>query len=317
MTNIISYLMTHCIALHSYKGGTGKTTIAANIAAILAKSGKKVAILDLDIYAPSLHTYFKTTPDKWINDFLDNNADFDETILDLTDSLRNGESSLGRLYTGFSNPNREAIFKFEISNGTEYWKKQFRKLVFLREQMITKLDVDYIILDTSPGIRHWSINALSIADKLILTMKMDDLDIEGTRKLLHEIYTTFVKFGAISYILLNRVSGYCVPMPLITRIGEKAAVTEPAYAQIEQQLGNTNIIGGGHSHNQSTTDIQNPKKVLSNLQEVKGVGYLTPLPCYCDIQFSPREFLTAINNPGHLFSKNIQVIIDEITRNDE
>ena len=51
--------MTHCIAIHSYKGGTGKTTIAANIAALLAMSGKKVAILDLDIYAPSLHTYFK------------------------------------------------------------------------------------------------------------------------------------------------------------------------------------------------------------------------------------------------------------------
>ena len=54
--------MTHCIAIHSYKGGTGKTTIAANIAALLAMSGKKVAILDLDIYAPSLHTYFKIAP---------------------------------------------------------------------------------------------------------------------------------------------------------------------------------------------------------------------------------------------------------------
>ena len=89
----------------------------------------------------------------------------------------------------------------------EYWKKQFRKLVFLREQIITKMDIDYIIIDTSPGIRHWSINALSIADKLILTMKMDDLDIEGTKKLLNEIYTTFVKFGAITYILLHRISG--------------------------------------------------------------------------------------------------------------
>jgi chromosome partitioning protein len=49
--------MTNCIALHSYKGGTGKTTIAA----ILVKAGKKVALLDLDIYAPSLHNYFKIT----------------------------------------------------------------------------------------------------------------------------------------------------------------------------------------------------------------------------------------------------------------
>ena len=50
--------------------------------------------------------------------------------------------------------------------------------------MITKMDMDYIILDTSPGIRHWSINALSIADKLILTMKMDDLDLREQKNYL-------------------------------------------------------------------------------------------------------------------------------------
>ncbi len=189
--------MTHCIALHSYKGGTGKTTIAANIAAILVKAGKKVALLDLDIYAPSLHNYFKINPKKYINDFLDNNADLDETIIDVAESANNKKLlPPGKFYAGFSNPNKNAIFKFEISNEPDYWKKQFRKLVFLREQIITKMDIDYIIIDTSPGIRHWSINALSIADKLILTMKMDDLDIEGTKKLLYEIYTTFVKFGS-------------------------------------------------------------------------------------------------------------------------
>ena len=207
--------MTHCIALHSYKGVNGKTTIAANIAAILVKAGKKVALLDLDIYAPSLHSYFKINPKKWINDFLDNNADLDETIIDVAESTNDEKVSPGKFYAGFSNPNKDAIFKFEISNDHEYWKKQFRKLVFLREQIITKMDMDYIIIDTSPGIRHWSINALSIADKLILTMKMDDLDIEGTKKLLYEIYTTFVKFGVISYILLNRISGYCIPMTVV------------------------------------------------------------------------------------------------------
>ena len=294
--------MTHCIALHSYKGGTGKTTIAANTAALLVKTGKRVALLDLDIYAPSLHNYFKITPKKWINDFLDNNADLEETIIDMTESIYNEKISSGKFYAGFSNPNRDAIFKFELSNGTEYWKKQFRKLVFLREQMITKMDMDYIIIDTSPGIRHWSINALSIADKLILTMKMDDLDIEGTKKLLHEIYTTFVKFGAISYILLNRISGYCVPMTTVgNSSNEKTNMTHVHREQTYNDL----------------IELQNPKNVLEGLQEVAGVKYLTPLPCYCDIQFSPREFLTVVNNPNHPFSKNLQIIIDEITKDNK
>jgi chromosome partitioning protein len=290
--------MTHCIAIHSYKGGTGKTTIAANTAALLVKTGKKVALLDLDIYAPSLHNYFKITPKKWINDFLDNNANIEETILDVTESIHNKEGSLGKFFVGFSNPNRDAIFKFEISNGTEYWKKQFRKLVFLREQMITKMDMDYIIIDTSPGIRHWSINALSIADKLILTMKMDDLDIEGTKKLIHEIYTTFVKFGAISYILLNRISGYCIPMTLVESPDEKTNTTHAHYGQTDN----------------NTMEMPNAKHVLQGLEEMTGVKYLTPLPCYCDIQFSPREFLTVVNNPNHPFSKRLQTIINEIIK---
>jgi cellulose biosynthesis protein BcsQ len=290
--------MTHCIAIHSYKGGTGKTTIAANTAALLVKTGKKVALLDLDIYAPSLHNYFKITPKKWINDFLDNNANIEETILDVTESIHNKEGSLGKFFVGFSNPNRDAIFKFEISNGTEYWKKQFRKLVFLREQMITKMDMDYIIIDTSPGIRHWSINALSIADKLILTMKMDDLDIEGTKKLIHEIYTTFVKFGAMSYILLNRISGYCIPMTLVEYPDEKTNTTNAHYGQTDN----------------NTIEMPTAKHVLEGIEEMTGVKYLTPLPCYCDIQFSPREFLTVVNNPYHPFSKRLQTIINEIIK---
>lgn len=56
--------MTKSIAFHSYKGGTGKTTISANFAASLAKKGYRVCLLDLDVYAPSLHSYFDIEPKK-------------------------------------------------------------------------------------------------------------------------------------------------------------------------------------------------------------------------------------------------------------
>jgi hypothetical protein len=130
-------------------------------------------------------------------------------------------------------------------------------------------------------------------------MKMDDLDIEGTKKLLNEIYTTFVRFGAITYILLNRISGYCVP---ITLIDSPEVKTNPAHTYFKQIDSNNKL------------EMQNPQNVLEGLEEVTGIKYLTPLPCYCDIQFSSREFLTVVNNPNHPFSKKLQHIINEIIK---
>ena len=81
--------MSKCIAFHSYKGGTGKTTLACNSAILLAKRGYSVCLLDLDIYAPSFHLYFSKEPRKWINDFLTSSADIRDVMIDVTDSLNN------------------------------------------------------------------------------------------------------------------------------------------------------------------------------------------------------------------------------------
>jgi chromosome partitioning protein len=80
-------LMTKCIAFHSYKGGTGKTTLACNCAAALAKKGYSVCLFDLDIYAPSFQIYFQREPDKGINDFLDSTATVEDVMVDLTSTI--------------------------------------------------------------------------------------------------------------------------------------------------------------------------------------------------------------------------------------
>ena len=301
--------MTKCIAFHSYKGGTGKTTLAGNFAAMLAKLGFRVCLLDLDVYAPSLQSYFMIQPKKWINDYLYSEADIGEVMQDLTPKVSeiNLESKemqatsprgtkddvKGKLWIGFSNAKKEEIYKLE--GGADSTRKQFlRRFILLREQLITNYDADYIVIDTSPGIRYWSINALAVADILFLTLKAGDLDIEGTKKMAEEIYSSFTKFGTKSFLLLNRVSGYCAPSPLI--VGPEGTSTKSV---------------------PSTFIIETPEDTDGMLAREVRMKIMSSIPCYCDIQFLRKEFLTALKYPAHPFAKKIESLTESLTKTAE
>jgi len=314
--------LTKCIAFHSYKGGTGKTTLAANFAALLAKKGYRAFLLDLDVYAPSLQSYFDTEPKKWINDFLYDNAELKEVVLDFTpviDRIAGSSTSNnletkrkakgGQLWVGFCNAKKEEIYKLE--GGSPATSKQdtskihlLRRFILLRELLISEYHADYVIIDTSPGIRYWSINALAVADTLLLTLKMGDLDIAGTRKLAEEIYGSFTKFGTKSFLLWNRVAGYCIPHN----------VQDERMLYPMTSPGTTTTASDSKSKSSLLMERQQATEtdMKKFLTDETGMEVISAIPCYCDIQFSRKEFLTVLEHPEHPFTKQFEGLIKAV-----
>ena len=65
--------MTKIISTHSFRGGTGKSNVTANIAAILAQKGYRVGVFDTDIQSPGIHIIFHLTENDirdTLNDYL-------------------------------------------------------------------------------------------------------------------------------------------------------------------------------------------------------------------------------------------------------
>jgi len=288
--------MTKCIALHSYKGGTGKSTISSNLSASLAKKGLTAVLLDVDVYAPSLQDYFQWQPKKSINDYLFENANIDEVIHDLSPVLdkfssndgEQSESSKGKLLVAFSSTSKDEIYKLDGAVRQEGSKIQLlRKFLMLREEIVSKYNADFVIIDTSPGIRYWSINSLAIADTILLSLKLDGIDLKGTRLLAREIYDSLTKLGTKSYLLLNRAAGYCLPPNLA---GEQTSATQ-------EMFNNT---------------VDNQSAVISKLNADIGMDTILSIPCYCDIQFDSNEFLTALRYPDHPFAGKIDALIEKL-----
>jgi chromosome partitioning protein len=311
--------MTRCVAFHSYKGGTGKTTLACNSAALLACRGYKVCLLDLDIYAPSFQSYFEREPIVGINDFLNTNVEVDKAMIDYTSAVENQTDKIrptdgsysfpsrsenkgdvrnkGKLWIGFSNFQKKGIFELEnADSGTK--RDIIRRFIYLRERLISDLHADYIIIDTSPGMRFWSINSLAIADILLLTLKMGSLDVNGTRLAINEIYKSFARFGSKAYLLYNLIAGYCVPSEAPAPSGESQIITSSTVRQDQKGV-----------LNKLTREQYSEADFVKNLSSDLGIPPIISIPCYCDIQFSRKEYFTVLKYPEHPFTKQIEELV--------
>ncbi|MGA2386264.1 MAG: MinD/ParA family protein [Candidatus Bathyarchaeia archaeon] len=190
--------MSKIIAVHSYKGGTGKTLLSVNLAATLAKAGRKVCVFDLDFRAPSLFAILKTENSEfWFNDYLNDAADIGKVLVDLSGRIGGN----GKFYASLANPATEAIR--DMSSKDRKWEmRALARLLALRETLLASQKFDYLFFDTSPGLQYSSINAIVAADFVIVATTADRSDVDGTKRMLQELYNLFEKKTGL---VLNKV----------------------------------------------------------------------------------------------------------------
>jgi septum site-determining protein MinD len=188
--------MTKMIAIHSNRGGVGKTVIAVNLAIAYASLGQNVCLLDLDFRAPSISkTLQMQYPKLWMNDFLDGRVDFGDVLVDVTSKYQ----TEGKLLVGLADTSLGSIR--DMASKDKKWEMNaLRKLLSIRK-VLAEDGVDYVIFDTSPGMLYASVNAVACSDIVVIVTTADMIATQETQWVINELYTAFEK---TAYVFVNK-----------------------------------------------------------------------------------------------------------------
>lgn len=172
--------MAKIISIHSFRGGTGKSNTTANLAAIIAGGGGRVGVIDTDIQSPGIHVLFGLDEEKIersLNDYLWGKCTIEQAAYDVSPVLKTGGAAAdtaGRIYLIPSSIKAGEIAKV-LKDGYDVnlLNDGFREL-------IRRLDLDYLFIDTHPGLNEETLLSISISDALLIIMRPDRQDYQGT-----------------------------------------------------------------------------------------------------------------------------------------
>lgn len=160
------------ITVSNQKGGVGKTTTAAALAAGISRAGKKVLCIDLDPqgnlgFCMGLGTESSYT----VLDALKGNVPVEKAVLktDLCDLL-SSDITLS-------------------SSGLEAVRREHKESI-LRDTLNPILgNYDFVVIDTPPALNLLTANAYAVSDYLIIPMASDILSLVGLSQLKETVET--------------------------------------------------------------------------------------------------------------------------------
>ncbi|MDX1947051.1 MAG: MinD/ParA family protein [Pirellulaceae bacterium] len=172
--------MSKIISTHSFRGGTGKSNTTANLAVLVARAGNRVGIIDTDIQSPGVHVLFRLEPGTVkfsLNDYLWGKCRIEEAAYDVT------ERSIGNVLPGQERPR---LFLIPSSLRTGEIARILREgydVALLNDglqDLLKRLDLDYLFIDTHPGVNEETLLSIAVSDALVLIVRPDQQDFQGT-----------------------------------------------------------------------------------------------------------------------------------------
>jgi MinD-like ATPase involved in chromosome partitioning or flagellar assembly len=164
--------VANIISVHSFRGGTGKSNTTANLAALLAAQGRRVGVVDTDIQSPGIHVLFGLRGDAIgpaLNDYLWGKA----AIADTARPVLEGRVP-GQVFLIPSSIRTNEIVRV-LREGYDV-----RLLTTAFRELSDVLALDTLLIDTHPGLNEETLFSLAISNILIIVMRPDQQDYEGT-----------------------------------------------------------------------------------------------------------------------------------------
>lgn len=167
--------MSKIISVHSFRGGTGKSNTTANISALLAMDGARVGVVDTDIASPGIHVLFNLDESEMVhslNDYLWGKCGIEEAAHDVTGHV--GGDVKGQIFLIPSSIKPGEIARI-LREGYDVGllNDGFRDVV-------DKLKLDYLLIDTHPGLNEETLLSIAISNALVIILRPDSQDYQGT-----------------------------------------------------------------------------------------------------------------------------------------
>jgi septum site-determining protein MinD len=168
--------MSRVISIHSFRGGTGKSNAAANVATLLAAEGQRIGVVDTDLQSPGIHALFGLDQEAVrysLNEYLRGNCHIEQAALDVTTKLDAGLD--GRVYF--------VPASIKVHDIARVMREGY-DVGLLNEglrQLVKQLSLDVLLLDTHPGLNEETLLSIAMSNVLAILMRPDQQDYEGTR----------------------------------------------------------------------------------------------------------------------------------------